>query len=72
MSESIKQLRIALKAKVGEVMYVKGSFISKAGTRYSITKARKITGIVAPKRNFTQRISAYGDWAIVAKMNGIS
>lgn len=70
MRESTKQLKMALEARIKvETLYVKGCFVAKGGTRYSIDKARKLTGIEAPERR-SQRLAAWGDMATIAGMNG--
>lgn len=78
MTNAMKDLKAALEAKIGKrTVKVGGAFIAEPSEgatlesrRYTIAQARKLTGMKAPERNFSPRMSAWGDWATVAMMNG--
>ena len=53
-----------------ETLQGKGGFWIKGHGFISLTKARKITGIKAKPRPQHARISAYGDYATIAAING--
>lgn len=54
-----------------DVLQGKGGFWIKGKGFYTIAQARKITGIKATPRPARERISAYGDYATIALINGI-
>lgn len=55
-----------------DVVTGKGGYFVKGQGFISIAKARRLTGIKAQERNFKPRMSAYGDYAWIAKINRIS
>lgn len=61
----------ALVARYGDAVYGKGGFWIKDGGFVTLAKARKMVGIEAPAREFRPRVSAYGDLATVALLNGV-
>ena len=70
MRQATQELKQALESAIGKpVLYVKGLFVAQDGQRYTITQARKITGLPAPERNFAPRIGAWGDYATIAMLN---
>jgi hypothetical protein len=57
-----------------EVIYGKGGFWLRGHGHVTFAKARRMSGVTVPdalKREPATEYSAYGDWAIVAKINGI-
>ena len=56
---------------IDNVMTGKGGYFVKGHGFVSTGKARRLTGIKAQERNFRPRISAYGDYAWIAKLNHI-
>lgn len=71
MRESTKLVLAALQDKYGadNVIYGKGGFWVKGQGFLSLSQARKLTGILAPKREFCPRVSAWGDYATIAMIN---
>ena len=60
----------ALKAAGNEVMAGKGGFWIKGTGFISLSKARKLTGIMAPKRTYHPKQRAWGDFATLVMLNG--
>ena len=54
-----------------DVIFGKGGFWIKGLGFYTIAKARKLTGIKAPPRKQRMVMSAWGDYATIAQINGI-
>ncbi len=54
-----------------DVCYGKGGFFVKGHGFITRITARKLTGIHATPRIIHERISAYGDYATIAQINGI-
>ena len=71
MNNTSKQVITALKEKGLEVISGKGGFWIKGKGFISLRQAQKMTNILPIKRLLRERIGAYGDWAIIAKINGI-
>lgn len=73
MRDATKKVYDALIASGAECCTAKGGGFFVKGEGYiTMAQARKRTGIAAEPRNFRPVISAYGDWAIVAKMNRVA
>lgn len=53
----------------GNVMGGKGGFWIKGQGHITTAKARRATGVAAPKRQMRGRVPAYGDWGYVAALN---
>lgn len=53
-----------------EVLAGKGGFFIKGEGFISLAQARKRTGVATKKREVRQRVTAYGDYAIIAAING--
>lgn len=69
MAGTANDVLAALKAQGKEVMMGKGGFFIKGEGFLSLSKARRLTKIRAPKRPLKEVRSAWGDWAIVEMMN---
>jgi hypothetical protein len=61
----------SLKAKGHQVLKGKGGFLIKGKGFVSLAEARRMTGIEAPKRELRPRVSAWGDYATIAMINGV-
>lgn len=62
----------ALKEKMAaDVLQGKGGFWVKNKGFYTLAEARRLTGIAAPSRKARPKVALYGDWAWVARINGI-
>ena len=70
MKEGTMEVLRALQAMGYEVLYNSGTFAIRGKGLVSLAQARKMTGIQAPKREVRERVTAYGDWAWVAAING--
>ncbi len=71
--EARQEIIAALATKGYQAMYIKGAFFirSETGIAYlTFAGASKLAGIEAPHVERRARVSAYGDWATVAAMNG--
>lgn len=66
-AEMIKSLKSYFQT---DVAYGKGGFFIKGKGFITIAKARKLTGIIAKKRNPTRKTGGYGDYAIIRKIVG--
>lgn len=53
-----------------EVMRGKGGFWLRGHGHITTAHARRLTGIPARPRQYRPRVSAWGDWATVAVLNG--
>ena len=73
MTKTQKQLFDALAKVHGteNVLSGKGGFWIKGQGHITTAQARKVTGINAEPRQFRGRVSAYGDYAIIAKLNRV-
>ena len=76
MNRTTRQVAEALTAQGWEAMYHEGRFaMRKPGdtktTFATLAQARAMVGMSAPRREFRERVSAYGDWATVALMNRV-
>ena len=54
-----------------EAMYGKGGFWIKGSGFFTLKEVCKQYGIVPEPRQIRERISAYGDWATIAYLNGV-
>ena len=66
---TVKDVFDALKAQGKELIKSKGGFHVKGEGFLSLSKARKLTGIKAPERQFRGKQKAGGDWAWVEAIN---
>lgn len=66
----VQDVLSALKGLGHEVIAGKGGFWLKGIGFISLTAARKLVCIEAPKRAFRPKIRAWGDFATVAMLNG--
>lgn len=53
-----------------QVLSGKGGFWIKDQGFVSLAKARKMTGISAPKREAREKVGPFGDWATIYYVNG--
>lgn len=70
MRDSTRQVLEALKVMGKEVITGKGGFFIRNEGFITLAAARRLTGINAPTRQRRERVTAYGDWAMVAAING--
>lgn len=61
----------AFTAKGIDVLYGKGGFWLRGQGWVSFADARRLSGVKAAPANRQPRVSAYGDWAWVAAINGV-
>ena len=71
MKPDIEQIIEVFKGQGINALYGKGGFWLKGQGFISLAKARQLTGIKGTARKPKMVISAFGDWAWVAKINRI-
>lgn len=71
MTDTQVQLTKALEDLGYEVLAGKGGFWLRGGGHVTTAQARRMTGLKATPRVRRERVPLYGDWAWVAKLNGI-
>ena len=71
MKQTTAELLKSVKAyfDTDDVVYGKGGFFVRGKGFISISKARSLTGLEAPKREFRGRALPWGDYATVAMFN---